>query len=52
MYVALVLNFVLIKMFLLFKVRERLRQAVDKNNALEAELEETREKVNNNSINN
>ena len=39
------------KMFLLFKVRERLRQAVDKNNALEAELEETREKVNNNSDN-
>lgn len=27
------------------KVRERLRQAVDKNNALEAELEETREKL-------
>ena len=27
------------------KVRERLRQAVDKNNTLEAELEETREKV-------
>ena len=26
-------------------MRERLRQAVDKNNALEAELEETREKV-------
>ncbi|KAJ7360065.1 Liprin-alpha-1 [Desmophyllum pertusum] len=27
------------------KVRERLRQAVDKNNALDAELEETREKL-------
>lgn len=27
------------------KVRERLRQAVDKNNSLEAELEETREKL-------
>ena len=27
-------------------MRERLRQAVDKNNSLEAELEETREKVN------
>jgi len=33
-------------LFLYFsQVRERLRQAVDKNNALEAELEETREKV-------
>ena len=31
--------------FLFSQVRERLRQAVDKNNALDAELEETREKV-------
>lgn len=31
--------------FIISQVRERLRQAVDKNNALEAELEETREKV-------
>lgn len=40
-----ILRFGLYHYIIFSQVRERLRQAVDKNNALEAELEETREKV-------